>query len=718
MNMRLHKWVRSKWQAVAIALALMFTHSEAQALTIQDILNMASLPEDTLISVIENATDLPEMTKADYNTLKKGGISTKVRAAISKRITDLKKKAASESQPKETTAKDKPADTTPSKTSDTTPPPVTVNPLQHSLTSPGSTYDSQAAASDPQASKSRKVLLTADEAADESISDSTGFVQIPGGQDTILAPVESSNLPILLRKFFQDAYETYTVEAEVARKYAELQNATASERAAEAELPKVAMWRSQIAQTPVSSLESCINMMDDLKPGMNTALGAALNQCIGLALHALKADGMASAYLDIALQSSWTIPDYSETLRTFFETAHRTDYTSTGPLRIKDHADDVDDSARQAFLYFVAYSLVYGAQPDITAAMQILSNISAGSIHAVRAHILQATLAIRAPEFKFKTAAEHLNTAIETLNTLEGNTAYELKNTAWLALARIAFENHAYDVADAFYRKVDINSHHLRDALLEDAWGQLLGGNFASVLALTHALHAPIFKKSWLPDLKLLEAGAYLALCRYDMADLSIQQLRETILADAAKLKAYVAETPSRDYYNQLIQTARDPQNSNLPASIYHRVLSDQTFKMLHQSIRLLSQEQSQLAQYVGYGFNAWPKLREIYTQAIEIRQQQMAVVLSQIYEKTLAELHALDISASQIAIEIRLAKRAREAECLKIVAAGGKCASETLEESNAQLQKRANEAWWNFDGEFWRDELRAYVSGVTSLCK
>ncbi len=672
MNTSIYKWFRSKWQAFVVAGMLLFAAPQAQALTLDDIMNMSSLPEDTLISVVETATELPALSRADIRNLKKHGITERVTNAIVKRKKQLDDASAGT-----------PAD--------------------------AQTDNAQQSAS-PDASGNNSGSI--------QILDDMGFIQIPGVQQTSLSPAETSNLPVIFRKFFQDAYETYSIEAEVARKYADLQSITAAERAAEAEMPKVSQWIAQISQTPVSTLESCINMMDDLKPGVDTLIGAALNQCIGLALHALGADGMASVYLDSALQSLSTVPNYSATLKTFFETAHRTDYTSTSPLRIKTHVEDIDDSVRQPFLYFVGYSLVYGAKPDIPYAQQLLSNITAGTIYSARAHILLATLAVRAPEFKFKTAAEHLNTAIETLDKLQDESAYELKNTAWLALARIAFENHAYDMADAFYRRVDINSHHLRDALLEDAWGQLFSGNFASVLALTHALHAPIFKKSWLPDLKLLEAGAYLALCRYDMADLSIENMRNTILADAAKLKAYIAQTPARDYYNQIIQTAREPQNAIIPLSIYYRVIADQTFKMLHQSIRTLSQEQNQLAKYAGYGFNSWPKLQQIYSQAIEERQQQMSVVISQIYEQTLSELHALDISASQVAIEIRLAKRSREADCLKIVASGGKCDPEEIEESNAELKKRDNDAWWNFDGEFWRDELRFYVSGVTSLCK
>ena len=101
----------------------------------------------------------------------------------------------------------------------------------------------------------------------------------------------------------------------------------------------------------------------------------------------------------------------------------------------------------------------------------------------------------------------------------------------------------------------------------------------------------------------------------------------------------------------------------------------------------------------------------------ITLRQQIIATYLAKIYENTLSELHALDISASQIAIEIRLAQRRKEAECLRIVAAGGQCQSADQTPQVSSLEKSDSENYWTFDGEFWRDELHHYVSGVTSMC-
>ena len=533
----------------------------------------------------------------------------------------------------------------------------------------------------------------------------------------MVAPVESSNLPVVLRKFFQDTYETYIIESEVARRYAQLKDETASERASDAELPKVELWRQRIDDNPLGALEACLAMAENFKPDAKSALHAALSQCIGLALDKLDAPAMSAAYLDEALQSDYKAPEYAKTLAVFLKNAHQTEYSSSAPLRIYEHTDEVDSAQRQSFMYFIAYNLVYGPETDPARALEILSKMETGDIYYARALLLAATLLVRAPDFKFKTAADLLQTALTELDKINDSATFELTNMAWLALARIAFENHAYDMADAFYRKVDINSHHLRDVIVEDAWGRLFSGHHAEALAMTHALEAPYFDKVWAPDKQVIEAAAYLGLCRYDQAAGTLSVFRENALSDAARLKAYLAQTPARDFYGQIVSHAQNPDTSALPGRIYYRVLADHEFNRVHRRIRKLGEERRQMGQYVGAGFTHWPGLQAKYDEEIAQRQQLMATILSRVYDKALSELHALDITASQIAIEIKLAQRRREAECLRIVAAGGQCETEIIESSEASFTKRDNEVFWNFNGEFWRDEILHYVSGVTSMC-
>ena len=671
---------RFHWMALAFAGISLLCVNNAQALTVQEILTMSSqgLSEDVLVTVIRSSTELPELTEEDLATLKEANISDRVIEAIGQRKAELNPPSDSqENQENQETSQD-------------------------SEQTKDSESEQEVVATDPNTTPALPV-------SSEVI-----------GDNTILAPVETSNLPVIFRKFFKEAYETYIVQAEIARRYAELKDETDSERASDAELPKVEQWRVQIATAPISSLESCLALADEIKPGIHTSLGAALNQCIGLALDALNAPAMSAVYLDTALQSASTIQDYTGTFNVFLKNAHLTDYTSTAPELIFEHTADITEDSLQAFHYFIAYSLIYGPYPDTEKARSLLLSIQEGDVYFARSRILLATLAVRAPEFKFKTAAEYLQTAIKTLDNLkpQDNTSFELTNSAWLALARIAFENHAYDMASVFYQKVDTNSHHLKDALIENAWGELFSGHHAKALAITHALKSPWFKKTWLPDRQLIESSAWLGLCHYKRAETSLEELRQTALSDSSLLKAYMAQTPNRDFYNQVIQHAENPEGSALPERIYYRVISDSTFKILHHSVSRLSRERKQLSQYVGPAFTSWPKLQTVYDDAIRQRQLVISTYLAKIYENTLSELHALDISASQIAIEIRLARRHREAECLKIVAAGGECRTTHEVQEVTSIEKSDRDNYWTFDGEFWRDELHHYVSGVTSLCE
>ena len=704
--------LRLRLSVIAFAASCLLFPVGASALTVQEIILMSQqgVSENVLVNIIQNADQIPELTDADYQKLRDANIPEKVQNAIAQRAPQTTVSAPAQAvaepapvpaDPEPATAQVPPGDTT-----------STQVPSEPASSEPAAQVE-PAVSSVPVPAENE---LDATENPPQNDEENAQLTPQTIGDNTILAPVESSNVPLVFRKFFEEAYETYMVQSEVARRYAKLQDETASERAYDAEVPKVHAWRHQIPTKPVASLESCLALNESLNPPVDTLLGAASNQCIGFALKQLGAPAMAAVYLDRALQSKAKVQDFSQTLTAFLQVAHTASYTTTDPQAIKAHEADVTDADRNAFLYFIGYSLVYGPSPDVNIATQLLQSVTKGSLYYPRARLLLATLAVRAPEYKFKTAAEYIQSALDELQLIEGNEAYELTNTAWLSLARIAYENHAFDAADSFYRKVDVNSHHLKDALLEDAWGQLFAGNHGKALALTHALRAPIFAKAWLPDLLLIEAGAFIGLCRYDSARQALDALH-ALIEDANQLKTYMAQTPARDFYNQIIRHAESDEYSPIPDSIYKRVINDATFRTLHQSIRQLTIERNNLSQYVSSNFTSWPKLQAIYDELIAQRQQYMATVVANIYDKTLSEIHAIDISTSQISIEIRLALRKYEAECLKIVAGGGKCDMGPVQTEPATFQKRSNEAYWDFKGEFWRDEIWFYTSGLTSLC-
>lgn len=710
--------------ATVLGASVNYMH-EAQALTPQDIVVMHSqgVPDSVLISVIQNAQDIAKLDKSDYDTLKAQGVSQQVLSEIAMRIKALE----SEEQTPQTDDLRQSGQETPTTDVDETPtePDSSTWVKNKENTQTETTSKRDAPGIPPVEQKALIPPPTLDSAAiDETQTNAEIGTEVPNEaaqivQGTVLSPIETSNAILVLDKFFQELESTFRLEAEMARRYATLRNETHALEDAMSELPAVAKYRREIRDgDSVRALDSCMSMSKDIAPNANTAIGAALNQCIGESLGALGAYGMGAAYLDAALQADAVVDDYAATFKTFLDYARRSDYSSAAPLRIAAHENEIlhDPSIRDEYRYFVAYSLVYGSNPNVDMAYRTLGQIEPHSLEYARAQLLMAALDVRTPALRFKTAVERIGNALATLEKIDGDTAYQLKNTAWLALARIAAENHAYDSAVEFYRNVDVNSHRLRDSLVEQAWTEIFAKRYSHALALTHAMRAPIFSKIWNPDLLLIEANAFLGLCRYADAERAIEALRATYIADADTLSRLVAETSARDYYGQILRHAKSPQTSPLPDRVYARVLSSLTFKRVHQSLRTLNRERENLSRHVSQNFTSWPELEKAYDAAITYRQAAISQVLSSIYSSTVDDIHALDVSASQVAIEIKLSQRKREAACLKIVAAGGKCVPlQTV--ATPETTKASDEVFWTFDREFWRDELRSYVAALPSMC-
>ena len=638
---------------------------EAFALSVNDIEAMAAqgLPDSVIMQVIDATNDLPSFTKEDYTHMRNAGVSPVIIASLAKRAKDGGPKSSE---------------------------PVKVAGLPAAVDEPGGAREPEQEA--PSGYK---------------VSD-----------EVILAPAATSNLPIVVQKFFEETYEAYMVQAEVSRRYAELQSASADERANDSELPKIASYRSLISTDARLALGACLSLQADVRPAARSLAAAALQQCIGEALYALGLPAMSAAYLDLALQAPTPIEDYSDTFLKFLDASHQTEYLSANPLAIRAKSTVIGREARSAFLYFVGYSFVHGVSQNLEMARKTLKQIDAGDIHYVRAQILLATLDLRAPDYRFKSAAESLQRALSAVRKLEGDEPRRLENLAWLTLGRIASENHAYAEADAFYRRVDVTSHEFAEAIIENAWGQLFSGQPERALGLTHALRAPRFRNMWMPDVLLLEAVSYLRLCRYDQASRTVEVMRAHYIDSAADIARFAANVPQRDYYNQIFIYAKRPVDSQLPERLFDRIISDYGFYSLHTSLNTLTRERGRLKALAGNGVSGLDVLDRAYEEAIRQREQGMGVLISGIIESSRQKLHQLDITASQMMIDIRLARRAREAACLKTVAEGGTCAAEDVSDAAPTYSKRDSDAFWSFEGEFWRDELLSYEAGVTSLCR
>ena len=305
--------------------------NEAQALTVQDIIIMHAqgVPESVLVSVIQNAQNLDKLEKSDYDKLKEQGVSPKVMAEISMRIKALDKDKSSQSDGQDkdiasaasdtANASDTIADEKDSsneakieqdaqtKTASEQNTQLDTEPEQNSQARTGTSVEQNTQIETVTEQNSQARTGTSSEEDSQTAIGQSSLIPAEDTsveaphivQGTVLSPIETSNAVIVLDKFFEELDNTYRIESEMARRYAALREETGALEDAMSELPTVAQYRREIGEgEPIRALDSCMSMLGDIAPGANTALGAALRQCIGEALGALGAYGMGAAYLD------------------------------------------------------------------------------------------------------------------------------------------------------------------------------------------------------------------------------------------------------------------------------------------------------------------------------------------------------------------------------------------------------------------------------------
>jgi len=295
--------------------------------------------------------------------------------------------------------------------------------------------------------------------------------------------------------------------------------------------------------------------------------------------------------------------------------------------------------------------------------------------------------------------------AVEAVRERRDNEAFDLiqlvlrspirepiaKNQARLALARLLFERSDFGEAIENYdqvTQVDL-SYEQGLILTEKAWAAYYVNDHMRALGFLHALGAPSYEPFLFPDVYLLKAIIYKDLCHYLAAKnvvrafkfrygRALEQLKERIPLDRIERirRAAVLEGPlaRRTHFLQLLR---------------QEVVTLSDVSSGWEKSGLLKHAQSIYAQALDVQNRVWQK---DFTKAGDHVAERLLETAEQVnildYETGLEIYRPLDERAAAI----------------------------SLEEETAWPDKSLN-VYYDFDGEYWNDELHDYHVMITSRC-
>ncbi|MGI5829192.1 MAG: hypothetical protein ACOX8U_03380 [Bradymonadia bacterium] len=693
-------------RALLFAIALLAFSQTAAALTVNDIINMASqnIGEDAIVQIILLSEAMEALNDEDLQRLRSAGLGDKTIEAIKSKQGAGKAELATSSDEISESAKD--------------------NVLRSYSEEPsremGGELEQTTLESSHVVVEEREVSVeeSVEENADDSPKRANGsnLTELHSLESFGLVQVaKSGNLSVLLEKFYESAYQSFLIHAEVQAKYDKLQEEHKISVMGTELLPELQRLQKRIPNDPLHALAGALRIESEHNLEADSMAHALLDAIVGLAANRLGLHHVAAQRLERAMWFSQPVHHFDELFLAYQESAKVSAHVLTDAEKIQNRQNFISDKHASSFIYAIAYSYVYGSHKDEEAAFELLSKNLGEGINAAKALLLTASRRILPPRNQFKTAALELEQATSILKNRKGDEAFQLLNIANLSLARIMHENSAHEQAHAFYGMLSPRSHHFKRARLEDAWTLYFGGRYPEAIAATQVFYIPDWEKDYVPELHIIEAAALLKLCQYDAATAALGRFKAKYLGSLQALQRFLASTKATDYVQQLLAFTRDSAATPLDSRMFSAILQDSRFYHAYMKSMHMRKE-AETCRSLETRNTALKSLCDAYAADFTLAKSALEESIAVALDAVKAEILALDITATELSIEIQLALRAEQERCLQLTAQGMSCeVAKSVPEQPFFITE--NIQYWKFNSEFWRDELLSYYSRVPSLC-
>ena len=259
-----------------------------------------------------------------------------------------------------------------------------------------------------------------------------------------------------------------------------------------------------------------------------------------------------------------------------------------------------------------------------------------------------------------------------------------LKDESRKTLARLLYEKGRYDEADMIYAGIQKNVLDQAENLLERAWVHYRLGHNEKAMGLLYSFQAPSFRNAFRPEYFILKSFIYKDVCHYQRA-LSV---------------VYEFEERYGEALEKLYERSLPQDNDALMLVLLNKPKVSRIYKFLD-----LLEKELEACQSI-YDEALRDHLVKIYELQIEESREKLRKLVNDDYEMIANDLLKYEEDAHLMEYEIGLDMYRRVYESHYT---GEKTVKEKAEEGLALYE---------FQGEYWNDELAAYEVSLPNKCE
>jgi tetratricopeptide (TPR) repeat protein len=299
------------------------------------------------------------------------------------------------------------------------------------------------------------------------------------------------------------------------------------------------------------------------------------------------------------------------------------------------------------------------------------------------------------------------------LDFAEQNQRYE--ELANIALGYIFYQVGKFDTGIKYFDKIPMESPYWLDSVFAASWSEFrlvevepdnANRHYQRTLGYIHTLNAPFFYDYLYPEALILKAVTYYFNCRYGPAKTAIDEFTGRYIKTKEDLQSVLNKAPEDFELFDLTVAIREEKSGLDPfvEQVARKSLQDKTLEKYYAYVDRLNFEIKQLEKSSGDFQNS--SLGEFISEQLDLslsvaREKTGGLARTRLNSQ-IAEIKRLEREAIKVEYEI--------INKLKTVG----------QEETGELQKpfvdKEHEIY-NYNGEYWQDELGYYNYKVTSVC-
>lgn len=446
---------------------------------------------------------------------------------------------------------------------------------------------------------------------------------------------------------------------------------------------------------------------------------------LGVALYELGLYQSSFTRFEAVADAGQEHPKYLNTLSYLLRIARATGNDPSVLLKISEYPPEVYPPANADELHFLVGQYFFGEEAHADALARFQSVSRKDDDLFVRAKYLEGIIDIAQSGVgserslnaeKLVAASEAFKAVLRHQRDHGGSPVVDrVAADAILALGRLFYSTRQYDVAVRYYGEILEDNPNWLDAVYESSWVQFQLKNYAKALGNLHTVNSPFFADQYYPESRVLQALILFYNCRYDDADAIVKEFVNDYYPLMNQFRAEINRFADPNAFYQwlaTLATQKDTEYSIRFQRIFNAALADKKLRRKFEFVSKLNEEVKKLDQLAGKGaergligqlkgdINSYRSL--VIGEAGALAQARLVRIVKDL-QRHLA-------SALKIKGETLRARRGDISDAAAQEQAAAAAAYRELVVDEEHIE-------WPFTGEYWADELGAYLYDIKSQC-